>query len=89
MRLERPPKRADHAELPALQTDSSTLGTAITGKLVQDSAIERAQLRSARAARSRCQSGPRMVLPQVHVRTTGRLNSSYSVNGKTRSPTTT
>src|SRR5262249_35605963 len=70
------------AELPALQTDSSTLGTAITSKLVQDlplngrNYVQLAQLVPGVSA------GPSNGLATGTRPDDRRLNSSYSVNGQ-------
>jgi outer membrane receptor protein involved in Fe transport len=72
------------AELPALQTDSSTLGTAITGKLVQDLPLNGRNYVQLAQLVPGVSPGPPNGLSTGTRPDDRRLNSSYSVNGQDR-----
>src|SRR5205823_5816204 len=70
------------ADLPALQTDSSTLGTAITGKLVQDLPLNGRNYVQLAQLVPGVSPGPANGLATGTRPDDRRLNSSYSVNGQ-------
>jgi outer membrane receptor protein involved in Fe transport len=70
------------AELPALQTDSSTLGTAITSKLVQDLPLNGRNYVQLAQLVPGVSPGPANGLATGTRPDDRRLNSSYSVNGQ-------
>src|SRR5438552_917816 len=70
------------AELPALQTDSSSLGTAITGRLVQDLPLNGRNYVQLAQLVPGVSPGPPNGLATGTRPDDRRLNSSYSVNGQ-------
>jgi hypothetical protein len=70
------------AEAPVLQTDSATLGTAITGKLVQDLPLNGRNYVQLALLVPGVSSGPANGLATGTRPDDRRLNSSYSVNGQ-------
>ncbi|MGH9838231.1 MAG: TonB-dependent receptor domain-containing protein [Blastocatellia bacterium] len=70
------------AEAPVLQTDSATLGTAITGKLVQDLPLNGRNYVQLALLAPGVSSGPPNGLATGTRPDDRRLNSSYSVNGQ-------
>jgi len=70
------------ADLPALQTDSSTLGTAITAKLVQDLPLNGRNYVQLAQLVPGVSPGPPNGLSTGTRPDDRRLNSSYSVNGQ-------
>jgi len=70
------------AEAPALQTDSATLGTAITGKLVQDLPLNGRNYIQLVQLVPGVSSGPPNGLATGTRPDERRLNASYSVNGQ-------
>jgi Carboxypeptidase regulatory-like domain len=70
------------AELSALQTDSSTVGTAITGKLVQDLPLNGRNYIQLTQLVPGVSSGPANGLATGTRPDDRRLNSSFSVNGQ-------
>ena len=70
------------ADIPALQTDSSTLGTAITGKLVQDLPLNGRNYVQLAQLVPGVSPGPPNGLATGTRPDDRRLNSSYSVNGQ-------
>jgi len=70
------------SEAPALQTDSATLGTAITGKLVQDLPLNGRNYVQLALLVPGVSSGPANGLATGTRPDDRRLNSSYSVNGQ-------
>ena len=70
------------AELPALQTDTSTLGTAITSKLVQDLPLNGRNYVQLAQLVPGVSPGPSNGLSTGTRPDDRRLNSSYSVNGQ-------
>ena len=70
------------ADLPALQTDSSTLGTAITGKLVHDLPLNGRNYVQLAQLVPGVSPGPPNGLSTGTRPDDRRLNSSYSVNGQ-------
>ncbi|MFN0122691.1 MAG: TonB-dependent receptor domain-containing protein, partial [Blastocatellia bacterium] len=70
------------AEAPALQTDSSTVGTAITGKLVQELPLNGRNYIQLALLAPGVSAGPPNGLATGTRPDDRRLNSSYSVNGQ-------
>ncbi|MGH9940502.1 MAG: TonB-dependent receptor domain-containing protein, partial [Blastocatellia bacterium] len=70
------------ADAPVLQTDSATLGTAITGKLVQDLPLNGRNYVQLALLVPGVSSGPANGLATGTRPDDRRLNSSYSVNGQ-------
>jgi outer membrane receptor protein involved in Fe transport len=70
------------AEAPALQTDSSTVGTAITGKLVQELPLNGRNYIQLALLAPGVSPGPPNGLATGNRPDDRRLNSSYSVNGQ-------